>query len=249
MAELITGRGGTDHVDSEDFGAFNAVTLGDGTYILSGCSMAMKTATTLHIAAGELLMQGRHVRIKGAGEDVDVAVGTTGYNRNDIVALHYKQEGGIESVSVEVVAGTPTTGAASDPELGGGSILNGDSEAYAAIARVPIAGLAPSEPVVLVGGLKSNSQLAESISALGDSVSQIVRIITVSGQSDGNITAPSVNGYEFVCWITCVSDGWVGTCYIEKPTSAATRTWYLSQRWGTGGGAVKCYALYVRKQG
>ena len=172
MAELITGRGGTDHVDSEDFGAFNAVTLGDGTYILSGCSMAMKTATTLHIAAGELLMQGRHVRIKGAGEDVDVAVGTTGYNRNDIVALHYKQEGGIESVSVEVVAGTPTTGAASDPELGGGSILNGDAEAYAAIARVPIAGLAPSEPVVLVGGLKSNSQLAESISALGDSVSR-----------------------------------------------------------------------------
>lgn len=173
MAELITGRGGTDHVDSEDFGAFNAVTLGDGTYILSGCSMAMKTASTLHIAAGELLMQGRHVRIKGAGEDVDVAVGTTGYNRNDIVALHYKQEGGIESVSVEVVAGTPTTGAASDPELGGGSILNGDAEAYAAIARVPIAGLAPSEPVVLVGGLKSNSQLAESISALEDSVSQL----------------------------------------------------------------------------
>lgn len=171
MAELITGRGGTDHVDSEDFGAFNAVTLGDGTYILSGCSMAMKTATTLHIAAGELLMQGRHVRIKGAGEDVDVAVGTTGYNRNDIVALHYKQEGGIESVSVEVVAGAPTTGAASDPELGGGSILNGDAEAYAAIARVPIVGLAPSEPVALVGGLKSNSQLAESVSALGDSVS------------------------------------------------------------------------------
>ena len=172
MAELITGRGGTDHVDSEDFGAFNAVTLGDGTYILSGCSMAMKTATTLHIAAGELLMQGRHVRIKGAGEDIDVAVGTTGYNRNDLVALHYKQEGGIESVSVEVVPGTPTTGAASDPELGGGSILNGDAEAYVAIARVPIVGLAPSEPVVLVGGLKSNSQLAESISALGDSVYQ-----------------------------------------------------------------------------
>ena len=184
MAELITGRGGTDHVDSEDFGAFNAVTLGDGTYILSGCSMSMKTATTLHIAAGELLMQGRHVRIKGAGEDVDVAVGTTGYNRNDIVALHYKQEGGIESVSVEVVAGTPTTGAASDPELGGGSILNGDAEAYAAIARVPIAGLAPSEPVVLVGGLKSNSQLAESISALGDSVSSIcTKSFTVSQSS------------------------------------------------------------------
>lgn len=183
MAELITGRGGTDHVDSEDFGAFNAVTLGDETYILSGCSMAMKTATTLHIAAGELLMQGRHVRIKGAGEDLDVAVGTTGYNRNDLVALHYKQEGGIESVSVEVVAGTPSTGAASDPELGGGSILNGDAEAYVAIARVPIVGLAPSEPVAMVGGLKSNSQLAESISAIGDSVSQLSESKAVTLQS------------------------------------------------------------------
>lgn len=202
MAELITGRGGTDHVDSEDFGAFNAVTLGDGTYILSGCSMAMKTASTLHIAAGELLMQGRHVRIKGAGEDIDVAVGTTGYNRNDLVVLHYKQEGGIESVSVEVVAGTPTTGAASDPELGGGSILNGDAEAYVAIARVPIVGLAPSEPVVLVGGLKSNSQLAESISAIGDSVSQTKTLYFESPcmKARGNFKAPvKLNVFGNVC--------------------------------------------------
>lgn len=218
MAELITGRGGTDHVDSEDFGALNAVTLGDGTYILSGCSMAMKTATTLHIAAGELLMQGRHVRIKGAGEDVDVAVGTTGYNRNDIVALHYKQEGGIESVSVEVVAGTPTTGAASDPELGGGSILNGDSEAYAAIARVPIAGLAPSEPVVLVGGLKSNSQLAESVSALGDSVSKVQYYSTTSNSFT---FTPKVSGVIIAQVWACKTYGaWGGEIglHIDVPS-------------------------------
>lgn len=218
MAELITGRGGTDHVDSEDFGALNAVTLGDGTYILSGCSMAMKTATTLHIAAGELLMQGRHVRIKGAGEDVDVAVGTTGYNRNDIVALHYKQEGGIESVSVEVVAGTPTTGAASDPELGGGSILNGDSEAYAAIARVPIAGLAPSEPVVLVGGLKSNSQLAESVSALGDSVSKVQYYSTTSNSFT---FTPKVSGVIIAqVWVCKTYGAWGGEIglHIDVPS-------------------------------
>ncbi|MEE0197528.1 MAG: hypothetical protein UEJ46_02055 [Eggerthellaceae bacterium] len=218
MAELITGRGGTDHVDSEDFGAFNAVTLGDGTYILSGCSMTMKTATTLHIAAGELLMQGRHVRIKGAGEDVDVAVGTTGYNRNDIVALHYKQEGGIESVSVEVVAGTPTTGAASDPELGGGSILNGDSEAYAAIARVPIAGLAPSEPVVLVGGLKSNSQLAESVSALGDSVSKVQYYSTTLNSFT---FTPKVSGVIIAqVWVCKTYGAWGGEIglHIDVPS-------------------------------
>lgn len=226
MAELITGRGGTDHVDSEDFGAFNAVTLGDGTYILSGCSMAMKTASTLHIAAGELLMQGRHVRIKGAGEDLDVAVGTTGYNRNDLVALHYKQEGGIESVSVEVVAGTPSTGAASDPELGGGSILNGDAEAYVAIARVPIVGLAPSEPVALVGGLKSNSELAESISALGDSVSH--DSISGDGWTCSRIGKLAVMNFVKSCsisddWgygsIDILPDGWRPIKQVIAPTS------------------------------
>lgn len=248
MAELITGRGGTDHVDSEDFGAFNAVTLGDGTYILSGCSMAMKTASTLHIAAGELLMQGRHVRIEGAGEDLDVAVGTTGYNRNDLVALHYKQEGGIESVSVEVVAGTPSTGAASDPELGGGSILNGDAEAYVAITRVPIVGLSPSEPVALVGGLKSNSQLAESISAIVDSVSlPSITVQRIDGYAGGSITAPSVNGYSFAAWIACISSGWVGSAYIEKPLEQTSRTWMVSKRWESSETAIACYALYVRQ--
>ena len=69
----------------------------------------------------------------------------------------------------------------------------------------------------------------------------------MSGQSDGNIAAPKVDGYAFSCWLACVTDGWVGTCYIEKPTSAKTRTWYIGQRWGTGGGAVKCYALYTRQ--
>lgn len=199
MAELITGRGGTDHVDSEDFGAFNAVTLGDGTYILSGCSMAMKTASKLHIAAGELLMQGRHVRIKGAGEDIDVAVGTTSYNRNDLVALHYKQEGGIESVSVEVVAGTPTTGAASDPELGGGSILNGDAEAYVAIARVPIVGLAPSAPVVLAENLPT-------LKSLGDSVSptqlSFTKHVSINGGNVSAVRSGNVVVLSFFCSIS-----------------------------------------------
>ena len=242
MAELITGRGGTDHVDSEDFGALNAVTLGDGTYILSGCSVAMKTASTLHIAAGELLMQGRHVRIKGAGEDIDVAVGTTGYNRNDIVALHYKQNGGIESVSVEVVPGTPTTGAASDPELGGGSILNGDAEAYVAIARVPIVGLTPSEPVVLVGGLKSNSQLAESISAIRDSVSQLSESKAVALQS--GITY-EVSGNVVIVNVYNVTYSGSGRRFGPMPTGLRPR----STRYGVINSGSNAGIVYVDTSG
>lgn len=209
MAELITGRGGTDHVDSEDFGAFNAVTLGDGTYILGGCALTMRTATSLHVAAGEMLMQGRHVRVKGAGEDLPVAVGTTGYSRNDLVALHYKMSGGIESVSIEVVPGTPTTGTPKDPTLSSGSILNGDSEAYAAIARIPIVNLAPSSIVVLADTLPTLKSLGDSVSRTPLSVAdvksgfaikawktQLGVQIDVTGSSNTLIQSAEEWGYE-----------------------------------------------------
>ena len=69
----------------------------------------------------------------------------------------------------------------------------------------------------------------------------------MSSTSDGNITAPTVAGYRFVCWVACVSVSWVGTCYIEQPASATTRTWYVTQRWNSGGGQIHCYALYVHQ--
>lgn len=68
----------------------------------------------------------------------------------------------------------------------------------------------------------------------------------MSGQSDGTVTAPTVAGYRFVCWVACVSVGWVGICYIEQPTLMTSKVWYITQRWNSGGGEVHCFALYAR---
>ena len=137
--ELVTGKAGVPHVDSEDVGAFNAYSLGSGAYIMSGCEVTAKSANSVNIAAGEILWEGRHIRVKGSGERLAVDNGQTGYNRRDLITLNYaKDSNGIESASFAVVKGTATTGTAADPSVKVGSILAGDTSAVIPFARITL---------------------------------------------------------------------------------------------------------------
>ncbi len=163
--ELVTGKAGVPHVDSEDVGAFNAYSLGSGAYIMSGCEVMAKSANIVSISAGEILWEGRHIRVKGSGESLAVDNGQTGYNRRDLITLNYaKDSSGIENVSFKVVKGTPTTGTAADPSVKVGSILAGDTSAVIPFARITLSGLSVATPTVLLGSLPSLSSLRDSVS-------------------------------------------------------------------------------------
>lgn len=163
--ELVTGKAGVPHVDSEDVGAFNAYSLGSGAYIMSGCEVMAKSANSVNIAAGEILWEGRHIRVKGSGESLAVDNGQTGYNRRDLITLNYaKDPNGIESVSFAVVKGTATTGTAADPSVKVGSILAGDTSAVIPFARITLSGLSVATPTVLLGSLPSLVSLRDSVS-------------------------------------------------------------------------------------
>ena len=163
--ELVTGKAGVPHVDSEDVGAFNAYSLGSGAYIMSGCEVTAKSANSISIAAGEILWEGRHIRVKGSGEGLAVDNGQTGYNRRDLITLNYaKDSNGIESVSFKVVKGTATTGTAADPSVKVGSILAGDTSAVIPFARIALSGLSVATPTVLLGSLPSLASLRDSVS-------------------------------------------------------------------------------------
>lgn len=163
--ELVTGKAGVPHVDSEDVGAFNAYSLGSGAYIMSGCEVTAKSANSVNIAAGEILWEGRHIRVKGSGESLAVDNGQTGYNRRDLITLNYaKGSNGIESVSFAVVKGTATTGTAADPSVKVGSILAGDMSAVVPFARITLSGLSVATPTVLLGSLPSLASLRDSVS-------------------------------------------------------------------------------------
>lgn len=147
--ELITGKAGTAHIDSEDVGAFNAAVFGSGAYVMSGCSVSMPNQNTVKIAAGEILWEGRHIRVKQDAETVSIANGTTGYNRIDLVVLAYsKNSSEIETATFKVIQGQPTTGTPKAPSLSTGSILKQATYAEIEFCRVTLTGLIPAVSAV-----------------------------------------------------------------------------------------------------
>ena len=148
--ELITGQGSTDHIGSEDIGEYQAYTFGTGCYVLNGCECTVVDSNTVRIAKGMMLIEGRHVRVKGS-EDLKIQSGSTGLKRNDLIVVHYTRDSNrIEDAPLAVIPGTATEGAATDPSYVQGSVLAEDSAADLPLYRIPIDGLAVGEPVLLM---------------------------------------------------------------------------------------------------
>lgn len=171
--ELVTGHAGAAHVSGADVGAFNAGTIGSGTYILASSLpvLSMLDANTLEVPVCEILAEGRHVRITAA-ENVTIESGSqTGY-RNDIVYLRYNLDSGTgeETATLVVAKGTTVANQSDvvDPTTAysSASILNGASTVDIALVRVSLAGLTPS-PAWVVGTFDN---VDDSINALGNRV-------------------------------------------------------------------------------
>ena len=88
---LITGQGSTAHIGSEDIGEYQAYTFGTGCYVLNGCECTVVDSNTVRIAKGMMLIEGRHVRVKGS-EDLKIQSGSTGLKRNDLIVVHYTRD-------------------------------------------------------------------------------------------------------------------------------------------------------------
>lgn len=195
--ELVTGKAGVPHVDSEDVGAFNAHSLGSGAYIMDGCEVSAKSANSINIAAGEILWEGRHIRVKGSGESLPIDNGQTGYNRRDLITLNYaKDPNGIESVSFKVVKGTATTGTAADPSVKVGSILAGDTSAVIPFARIALSGLSVATPTVLLGSLPSLASLRDSVSSICSKNFTVSQSSTPYGGTLEKVIDISMEGYK-----------------------------------------------------
>lgn len=144
---LITGRAGYEHVTAADHGAFNAALMLSGSYVLNAgnkFSAQVVTNNSIRISDGELIMQGRHVRLKpGETEEVTIANGQQDYKRNDLIVARYTKDktSGAETVSFVVLQGTPNISNASDPAYTEGNILNGVLTADFPLYRVPLDGL------------------------------------------------------------------------------------------------------------
>lgn len=145
---LVTGRAGTPHVTAADHGSLHAGIFGEGEYVLNRGSKFTPTVisnNTIRIADGDIVMQGRHIRLdEGTYIDLTIENGTQGYFRNDLIVVRYIKDvqTGAESADLAVIKGTASAGTAMDPEYTVGDIINDHvSLAEMPLFRVPLNGL------------------------------------------------------------------------------------------------------------
>lgn len=165
---LITGKGGTPHITSGDMGAMQAGVIGNGSYLLQGAdgkfpAVTMQDANHALIPVLNLVVEGRYARVTEA-ETATIENGVSGRNRNDLVCLKYTRNGqNIETAAIAVLKGTPNTGTAADPTVPSGSIHSASGTVWIPIARIPISGITPGTPVMLIKQLPPMSKLWDSV--------------------------------------------------------------------------------------
>lgn len=209
--QIVTGYTGTAHIKSAHDRARNAGTVGTGSYVMRTGNMLaakMQSANTLRIVDGDLMMQGVHATVEaGTHEDLTVDNGTQGKKRNDLVVARYERLAGepkTESVTLRVIKGEPSDGAAADPAHTEGDILGGDLVAEMPLYRVPIDGITPGDPVALF-------ETVPTIAELRDSVSQDTGVIVLAGNRPGTY---DTNGVRYIvrrgiCYLSvCCGGSW-----------------------------------------
>jgi hypothetical protein len=128
---IVTGsNGGVDHVTSEQIGAENAGTVGQGRYVFDlgeKFDYEIISNNLVRIKNGYGMNQGRTFGIKvNDYEELIIDNGLAGVSRHDLVVARYSKvvETGIESMSLAIVKGTSSS-TPIDPDITTGAILNG----------------------------------------------------------------------------------------------------------------------------
>ena len=144
---LVTGYAGVEHVTAADQGAFNALTMGNGQYVVDkGNKFAASIVTNnqVKVLDGEIYMHGRYIRLEPETY-VDVAIesGEQGLKRYDLIVCRYTKGAatGVEEANLVVIKGVGSDSTPTDPAYTTGDILDGAMQNDIPLHRVVIEGL------------------------------------------------------------------------------------------------------------
>lgn len=127
---LVTGYAGKEHITSNDQGSFNAAIMGNGEFVLErGRQFEAQVLSNnmVRIFDGDLLMQGRHIRLKeNTYVDLFFENGTQGYKRTDLIAVRYEKDAitDVENANLIVIKGVPSEDSYVIPDKITGDIIN-----------------------------------------------------------------------------------------------------------------------------
>lgn len=144
MINLVTGYRGKAHVTADEEAARNLLIFTDFYVTTNGDQLAynLESNNQLRILSGDLLVQGRFVRIENY-EDVTIETGTQEKFRTDLICLRYTKESdtGIENMSLVAIKGTESTTAAAAPAYNEGIIADGANPVDFPLYKVELNGL------------------------------------------------------------------------------------------------------------
>ncbi len=145
---LVTGYSGQPHVSASDQGSLFEAFIRSGEFVLeAGAKFAASIVTNnqIRVNDGEMLMQGRHVKLNpGAYVDLTIENGSQGYRRSDLVVIRYTRnpDSGIEECNLVVLKGTPAESNPPDPEYTTGNLnAEGALQHDFPLYRVSLSGL------------------------------------------------------------------------------------------------------------
>ena len=196
---LITGYAGAEHVTAADAGSLYTAIFGSGQYVLdrgNKFAATIVTNNTIRIADGDIMMQGRHVRLaEGSYVDLTIDNGAQGMMRNDLIVARYTKDAstGVEAVNLVVIKGTAAASNPADPAYTAGDIINdhvalNDMPLY----RVPLNGLNVQTLVPLFGmaSLMADGSVTTSKLASGAVTTEKIgsNAVTTEIIADGAVT-------------------------------------------------------------
>lgn len=146
MLHLITAHKNEPHITAENDGSLNMEIFGNDNFVFeSGRDLeAEKISNNLvRIYDGCAMMEGRFFELEsGDYEDITIENGTQGQKRIDLIVARYVKdaETAIETVSFEVIKGTPSSTPVA-PAYNEGSIASGDAVVDFPLYNVNIDGI------------------------------------------------------------------------------------------------------------
>ena len=201
---LVTGYAGKPHVAAADMASQFAGTIRPGEYVMATGKMFAATAitsNTVRILDGELMLQGRHIKMDpGTYADLHIDNGTQGRKRLDLIVCRYTRntDTGVEDAQLAVIKGTPISGEPKQPQHKRGDII-GDR---AAIAEMPlytvrIDGLNVEQPQPLFKPQSTLYGLLQQLSQV-----QANTVHQVAGGTSGDWQYRKWSDGTAACWCT-----------------------------------------------
>ena len=225
---IITGYRGEPHITSAQDRAENQGTFGEGSYVLDVGSKLEATAvsaTEIRIADGVISHQGCLAIIEnGTYDTLAISNGSQGVKRIDLIVARYSKDAdtSVESMSLVVIEGTPSSSTPTAPSYNEGDIQDGDSPVDMPLYQVKLDGITLDSVTAVFDTVKTQKEtdaaLATFDSAL-DSVTFTRSLLTANTSKSYHLP----NNYRGVLF-TIGSSSNVNGCYIVYTTAQGAVT-------------------------